>query len=97
MRTTLLLLLLAACASAPSKPTGDAPAGPDAVLAASARAASGAAPSPVVDQVIVCAMERPTGSHIPERVCRLVDRRPDSKLQLQEDLRKNANVQRGGQ
>lgn len=38
------------------------------------------------DKNIVCRMERPTGSNIPERVCRYVDLTPSEDTQRTQDM-----------
>jgi len=47
------------------------------------------------DPRVVCRMERPTGSNIPERVCRFVDRQSDESMMRTQDMLRNSQSHTG--
>ena len=96
-RTPILLAALPAallaCASAP-QPAARV-ASPPAAKQASAKAASAGARQ---DSMVICEMERPTGSNIAERVCRPATPDEMERLRTQDMMRTLPNVQkRSGQ
>jgi hypothetical protein len=87
---TSLVVALLACAS-PSKQAVATPA-------ATVAQAGGAAKASGTDgeTKVICEMERPTGSNIPERVCRNATDVEMQRLRTQDALRALPNTQRKG-
>jgi hypothetical protein len=82
----LFLALAAACAGANKQVKEPA---------AQAKAANGSAPVAKGDQKVVCRMERPTGSNIPERVCRYPDAQTDEATMRTQDMLRAAQSHTG--
>ena len=85
-----ILLATAACASqgASQRPPPAARAAPAGQTASAAKPAQ-----PPSDGRMVCEMERPTGSNIPERVCRWVPAIDNERMQAQDAIRNLPRVQ----
>jgi hypothetical protein len=83
--SVLFLALAAACAGA-SKQVKEP--------AAQAKSANGTAVAKG-DQKVICRMERPTGSNIPERVCRYPDAQTDEATMRTQDMMRAAQSHTG--
>ena len=86
------MFLAAACASQGSSQRPDSAAKPVQAGSGPAPAAAAQPAEAPADGRIVCQMERPTGSNIPERVCRWQPAVDSERMQTQDDLR---NLPRG--
>jgi hypothetical protein len=82
----LFLALAAACAGTTKQVKEPA--------AAQAKSANGTAVAKG-DQKVICRMERPTGSNIPERVCRYPDAQSDEDMQRTQDMMRAAQSHTG--
>jgi hypothetical protein len=86
MSGSVLLLVLVACAGAPKKGTGTAAQTQAAKLNKTADAGKTDKEAPQ----IVCRLERPTGSNIPERVCRSLDPNSEEAAMRAQDAMREA-------
>ena len=83
--SALFLILAAACAGANTQVKEPA---------VQAKSANGTAVAKG-DQKVICRMERPTGSNIPERVCRYPDAQTDEETQRAQDMMRAAQSHTG--
>jgi len=83
---TRWIWLLALCGCATMTPVKQDPAREKTRVAASPNA-------PPPEGRVICALERPTGSNIPERVCRYQNQQDWSSAQTQEMLRELQRIQ----
>ncbi|MGZ6123511.1 MAG: hypothetical protein ACXWLR_01040 [Myxococcales bacterium] len=84
---SVLFLALAAACAGPGKQQVKEPA-------AQAKTANGTAVAKG-DQKVICRMERPTGSNIPERVCRYPDAQTDEGTMRTQDMMREAQSHTG--